>query len=639
LQTRFAKPGHYYVSVRTEGKNILSSDAVVVTIHGGLTAQRSTHSSSIAADQVRKVIYNVNSDQGTVSAVTMDSLTKIWETQTGQDPKSLSVDNKGRVWVANSRGDSITVLDGANGSVLKQISLPYGSMPFGISVSPQGDKVYVTLAARGELVTLSAEEMRVLKFTRVGMQPRALAISADGVYALISRFISTDARGEVYKVDLRNDSVQSIGLAIDKTADTESSGRGLPNYLGFLAISPDGQSAWVPSKKDNIQRGLTRDGLVPDFESSVRAIVSQIDLGKNSETIALRNDFNDRDMPVAVEYSPLGDYVFVAVQGSNSVEILDAYTGTQITGLEKVGLAPQGLTLSADGKRLFVHSFLSREILVYDVARLDRATKIKTISVVANETLSEEELLGKQIFYNSKDRRMSRDGYISCASCHQDGGEDGRVWDFTDRGEGLRNTITLRGRAGMAQGRVHWTGNFDEIQDFENDIRNNFGGTGFLTDEQFKMTQDTLGTPKAGLSKELDALAAYVKSLSTAERSPYRQADGTFTEEALKGEKVFARLQCAQCHSGNDFTDSAQGSLHNVGTMTSLSGQRRKGPLTGLDTPSLRGIWATPPYLHDGSANSLREVFTKRNSKNQHGTTQSLTQEELNQLIQYLLSL
>ena len=117
------------------------------------------------------------------------------------------------------------------------------------------------------------------------------------------------------------------------------------------------------------------------------------------------------------------------------------------------------------------------------------------------EKLPNEILLGKQV-YNAADERMTHDGYLSCTSCHLDGGHDGRVWDFTQRGEGLRNTTDLRGRRGTGHGRVHWTGNFDEIQDFEHDMRNAFGGTGFLTDEQFNTgsINKTLGDQKAGLS-------------------------------------------------------------------------------------------------------------------------------------------
>lgn len=69
---------------------------------------------------------------------------------------------------------------------------------------------------------------------------------------------------------------------------------------------------------------------------------------------------------------------------------------------------------------------------------------------------------GRQVFYNSADPRMTSP-YRTCATCHLDGGHDGRTWDFGGRGEGLRNTTTLRGQAGHTRAPVHWTGNFDEI--------------------------------------------------------------------------------------------------------------------------------------------------------------------------------
>ena len=171
-------------------------------------------------------------------------------------------------------------------------------------------------------------------------------------------------------------------------------------------------------------------------------------------------------------------------------------------------------------------------VTVFDVSGLlnstsNAATQLADISSVGGETLSAQVLNGKRIFYNANDRRMNRDKYISCASCHQDGGQDGRVMDFTDRGEGLRNTVTLNGRRGTGHGRVHWSANFDEIQDFEHDMRNAFGGTGFLTDAQFNTgtRNQPLGDPKAGLNADLDALAAYVSSLSAVGRSPFRNAD------------------------------------------------------------------------------------------------------------------
>ncbi|CAG0904743.1 unnamed protein product, partial [Darwinula stevensoni] len=92
----------------------------------------------------------------------------------------------------------------------------------------------------------------------------------------------------------------------------------------------------------------------------------------------------------------------------------------------------------------------------------------------------------------------------------------------------------MQGRGGMEHGFVHWSANFDEIQDFENDIRGFFGGKGLMSDADFALTKDPLGAPKKGKSADLDALAAYVSSLKQLPASPYKTEDGQLTESALR---------------------------------------------------------------------------------------------------------
>jgi cytochrome c peroxidase len=244
---------------------------------------------------------------------------------------------------------------------------------------------------------------------------------------------------------------------------------------------------------------------------------------------------------------------------------------------------------------------------------------------------------------------MSRTGYLSCASCHLDGEGDNLVWDFTQRGEGLRNTISLEGRAGTGHGPMHWSANFDEVQDFEGDIRYGQGGTGFLPDAVWASGthRQSLGDPKAGLSPELDRLAAYVSSLSRFGASPHRrEGDAAWAASRARGEALFRRADvgCASCHAGERYTDSvflAPGMplLHDVGTIRASSGMRLGGALTGLDTPTLRGLWRTAPYLHDGSAATLREVLTTRNAGDRHGVTSTLSPTDLDDLETFLLSI
>jgi hypothetical protein len=73
-----------------------------------------------------------------------------------------------------------------------------------------------------------------------------------------------------------------------------------------------------------------------------------------------------------------------------------------------------------------------------------------------------------------------------------------------------------------------------------------------------------------------------------------------------------------------------------VGTIKPSSGRRLGQPLTGLDTPTLRGLWSTAPYLHDGSAATLLDVLTTQNSTGAHGATGALTAAQRDQLVAYL---
>jgi mono/diheme cytochrome c family protein len=306
--------------------------------------------------------------------------------------------------------------------------------------------------------------------------------------------------------------------------------------------------------------------------------------------------------------------MFVALESSRQVAIVDVHGGHELARVG-VGRAPQGLAVSADGNRLYVNNFLDRTVGIYDLRELleEGITSLPLVATrVAHggEKLSAQVLLGKRHFYDAQDTRLAQDAYISCASCHNDGGHDGRVWDLTGFGEGLRNTVSLRGRAG-AQGFLHWSNNFDEVQDFEGQIRALAGGTGLMTNAQFNAgtRSQPLGDPKAGISTDLDALAAYVQSLGSFPSSPLRNADGSLTSAAIAGKSLFVSKNCSSCHGGSAFTMSGVSNPQDIGTIDADSGNRLGAPLTGIDIPTLRDVWATAPYLHRGSAATISDAI------------------------------
>lgn len=92
---------------------------------------------------------------------------------------------------------------------------------------------------------------------------------------------------------------------------------------------------------------------------------------------------------------------------------------------------------------------------------------------------------------------------------------------------------------------------------------------------------------------------------------------------------------CTDCHGGSAFTDSPMGLAHDVGTISTASGSRLNGNLLGIDTPTLRDLWSSAPYLHDGSAAILEELMAINSG---HGFD-SLTSQQRADLAAYLLQI
>ncbi len=635
----YTAPGHYTVTLTVRNTAGLETYySFPTTVIRPPTANAPTHTTNISGDG--GTVYSLNPDSGTVTALDAQTLAKRWEVRVGREPRTLAVGPDGRIWVTVQDEDKLVALNAADGSASTTVSLAYGSGPYGVVFTPDHTKGLLTLEHKSTLISFNPATGATTGTLVLAGAVRGIAVSADSQAAYVTRFKSMMTGGQLHKVNLTTlSSSATVALQVDTTtADDESRARGVPNYLSQVVISPDGLRAVLPSKKDNIVRGRHRDGQDLEHDRTVRSILSQVNLQTASEVFAEQLDFDDRAPARAALFAPNGDYIFVAQMEGNRIAIVDAYSRAIRGEIADVGAAPHGLYLDAARQRLFTNNFLGRSVSVHDVSAVlsgqsGAATLLQTVATVAQEPLSAAALRGKQLFYNAADRRMSRDNYMSCASCHADGGDDGMVWDFTQRGEGLRRTVSLQGRQGLGHGNLHWSANFDEVQDFENDIRGSFGGTGFMSNADFAATANPLGAPKAGKSGALDDLAAYLGSLSRYARSPARNADGSLSASALLGRQVFANAQCASCHSGITMQD---GLRHDVGTVQVSSGLGNGVPLAGVgfDTPTLYGSWAASAYFHNGQAATLPQVFASG-----HGNTGALSTADLNALADYVRSL
>jgi cytochrome c peroxidase len=153
--------------------------------------------------------------------------------------------------------------------------------------------------------------------------------------------------------------------------------------------------------------------------------------------------------------------------------------------------------------------------------------------------------------------------------------------------------------------------------------------------------RNTFIARKVTNGQELTDLVSFVLSLPI-RPNRYRPSNGDATAAQERGKAIFDRTsdkrgrpipqqnQCRYCHSGPKFTNQA---LVNVGSGKPSD----RSPL--IDVPQLPDVAYSAPYLHDGSAESLEEIWTVFNPKDTHGVTNDLTKDELNDLIEYLRTL
>ena len=575
----------------------------VLLICGVLWLPASTPAtSSIGITPDGTTVFVVNPDSGSVSAIDTASETTRAEIIIGRDPRILALSPDGqRLYVTSQASATLTILETQPFSALA--TLRVGPEPYGVVADPNGHLVYVAASGADQIDVVDTELAQVVDIIATQVRPKGLALTEDGTRLYVTHFLS----GMVSVIDLGSRSVLKV-----ITTGPES------NIAQRIVLHPTTNRAYLPHIRSNVSNPH------PLFDTTLFPVVSVIDLATDQHLLAERLELSVVDRPVNLPFdlalSSDGQRAHIVYLGSGDLSVIDLESRQVLAHLE-VGDGPRGIVLTPDDRTAYVANSLSDDVSVIDLSTFEEITRIP----VTTSPLSPELKRGKLLFISSRSTRVSRDRWMSCESCHADGEQDGRTWLFPD---GPRNTTNLRGLAHTHP--LHWSADRDEVQDFEFTIRELQAGTGLLEDGE---PHTELGQPNAGLSADLDALAAFVASLQP-KPSPFRRPDGTLTPEARRGQSVFHRTDvgCADCHIPPLFTDLLG---HDIGTGDG------PGELLGpaFDTPSLRGIWHTAPYLHDGRAPTLREVVVTHNPAARHGQTAHLSEAEVQDLVAFLLSL
>jgi YVTN family beta-propeller protein len=341
-------------------------------------------------------------------------------------------------------------------------------------------------------------------------------------------------------------------------------------------------------------------------------------------------------MPFSVVVSRDNAKIFVTAGGSDIVSVIDAgrllkfarshrdtfandlsasanYVITRIP----VGRNPRGLALSPDGERLYVSNRMEDTLSVIDTASDKVITQIDLGGPKAIIPLRR----GEQLFYTTK---YSFQGQFSCANCHIDATFDGLQWDLEPDGFGVdivdnRSIEDLKGTEPFK-----WN-----------------GGNPDMPTECGPRTEKYFYRSQSYTQQELTDLVAFVYSLPY-RPNRYRLPHDELSPAQERGKTIFERTQyknglaipeqnqCAYCHSGPKYTNRQSMDV-GTGKLTDRSPR--------LDVPQLPNVVNSGPYLHDGSARSLEEIWTVFNPKDQHGVTNDLTKDDLNDLIEYLRTL
>ncbi len=259
-------------------------------------------------------------------------------------------------------------------------------------------------------------------------------------------------------------------------------------------------------------------------------------------------------------------------------------------------------------------------------------------------------VLGKQLFF---DPMLSRDGTISCATCHhlENGGDDNLKFSFgIDGQEGVINSPTVYNA--VYNFRQFWDGRAKDLQEqaigpIENPVEmgNSFDNLiKTLSASKYKKQFDTLYSE--GITKETitHAIAEYEKALTTP-NAPFDQYlrgdENAISEDQKEGYALFKSKGCISCHHGQN----VGGNLYNkFGVMESVKSAdlgrfnvtKKSRDKYFFKVPSLRNVAKTSPYFHDGRTASLTEAV-KLMARYQLG--QPISEEEVMKIVAFLTSL
>ncbi len=554
-----------------------------------------------------------NRDSGSVTILTWPGLNVVREIAVGAHPEGVA-------WIGKSKqlsccvygDDQVVIIDAESGVITKTVDV--FDEPYGVVSTDDGSALFVTLEYPGRVARINTALGIVDAEWSVGQMLRGLAISLDGSFLLATEYLTS----RLLKVSTTDGNVATVW-----------DGASTDNLARQVVLAPDDSKAYLTHIRSRVTAAHGNGSIFP-YVAVARLTGEKAGTRHRVPMDSFRGTRVTAN-PWDCDISPDGQRLCVVFAGTNDMYVCritgDDYVEMDYESTIRLGSNPRAVRFSPDGLTALVYNTLDFEIAAYRMTD----GSVTARAAITKNPLSDELLLGKQLFYTAL-QPMSARNWISCSSCHPDGDSDGRTWQ---QPEGLRSTQPLAGLSWTHP--LHWSADRDEVQDFEHSMRGKLmQGEGLLKG----IIPDALAEPISGRSAALDALATYTNSHKYS-MSPH--AKQGLNEAAVRGRELFlsSTTQCATCHSGPVFTDSQPKSssgflMHDVGT-----GGDDPSELIGpkYDTPTLLGLYRSAPYLHHGKATTLKDVLTTDNRGDRHGQTSQLSSDEIDDLVEYLKAL
>ena len=598
-----------------------------------------------------KFAYVSNHTADSVSVIDAAARKVVKEIAVGRAPAGVAVSPDGKwLYVANNQSQSVSVVDTEKGEAVAEIKCGYE--PLGVCLSPDGQRLYVANHISSDVSVVDTAQRKEIARVPVVRMPTFLAVTPDGKRLLVNNLLSaepaTDPKTSAFVSVIDTASLKEIA---------RKKGQETMHVLQQIVVSPDGQYAYSVHLRPNFN--VTPSQLSQGWIQTNALTIIPLTTEDAPVTVLMDNLNSGAGNPYGLAFSKDGKTLYVThtgieklsvialpklhdllkntapelrAQTANTLGFLWGGKGDIIRRVDCGGLGPKGVAVSPADGSIFVANYFSDEVAVLDPKTCEVAA---TIPLGPKQEMTQERR-GEFLFGSALHCFQN---WLSCTSCHPDVRADGVNWDLMN--DGITNPKNAKSLVGSWQTPpVMWLG---VRKDMETAVEKGFLFIQFHT------------VSKA----DKDAVAAFLRWVKFIPSPFHHNADGSLDEQAQRGQKVFEKAGCAECHAAPLYTDKL---MHDVGTRgerdvrvvvedLEKSADAKAKPATdapsepkvvgtdSFDTPTLLEIYRTGPYLHDGRAATLKDVVTAFNKEDKHGNTSKLSPREIDDLVAFLMSL